>query len=531
MPNINQNGGTITITPNVYTLPFTITNTAPGPGNILTVILNENYTNVSEQITFLSDYIIFDGGNNTFDVTAKEYGGVFLYGKSSFANCVITNVGVTATTTGTLAVSSGWITTANYGTILNCYSLGPMSITTTAGICYANNSGNISNCYSVGAMSTSNCAGICYTNSGTTSNCYSVGAMSAWNCGGICIVNSGTTSNCYSVGAMTLYCAGICLVNSGTITNCQTFGSIDDGCGGICYNNTGGAVEYCYASGSKASFGAYIVLNGTQATKSGNGVPSDAGGYLSPLSAWDTNFIPYLLSSFDGGTNYNTVTLTGLTVNQPSTNPTPEPNGNCAISANPSGSVTINTTTGALTPTELGTFTADVVFYTGIQSDAYYYGYTINNLTITTTGSVCLLKGAKISTPTNFSFIENLKENDEIISVFSKSNIKIKRIIKNYHLIDDIEKENIPILIKKNFFFKNFPDEDLVISGHHRIIFNVKKNEYTGVQAFKLPNISYLEDLSQFMVDDKLVYYHIELEDENEGFFANNIAVESYKNS
>lgn len=72
-------------------------------------------------------------------------------------------------------------------------------------------------------------------------------------------------------------------------------------------------------------------------------------------------------------------------------------------------------------------------------------------------------------------------------------------------------------------FSLEVPLEDVFISGHHRIYFQ-KENIYQGVQAFKLPNIEFLE---KFNSDDVVEYYHIELE-QNFGYFVSELPVESY---
>ena len=60
----------------------------------------------------------------------------------------------------------------------------------------------------------------------------------------------------------------------------------------------------------------------------------------------------------------------------------------------------------------------------------------------------------------------------------------------------------------------------------------VKENDksYIGIQAHKLvPEFATEKDLTPYLTNDKITYYHIELEDQNEWLFANGVPVESWQ--
>ena len=96
--------------------------------------------------------------------------------------------------------------------------------------------------------------------------------------------------------------------------------------------------------------------------------------------------------------------------------------------------------------------------------------------------------------------------------------------------LENIDKNNRPMVIRKNFFDVNLPSEDVFVSGFHRIILNKNPENSIGIQAYKLTNsFLSLEEIEKAKENDKLFYYHIELEDQNQHLIASNLSVESYQ--
>lgn len=125
--------------------------------------------------------------------------------------------------------------------------------------------------------------------------------------------------------------------------------------------------------------------------------------------------------------------------------------------------------------------------------------------------------------------ITSLIKGDYIISPSGK-HVKITDIKEKSHHLNEIIKNNRPIKISKSSLTKNVPTKDLFISGYHRIIVKENDKSYIGIQAHKLvPEFATEKDLTPYLTNDKITYYHIELEDQNEWLFANGVPVESWQ--
>ena len=117
---------------------------------------------------------------------------------------------------------------------------------------------------------------------------------------------------------------------------------------------------------------------------------------------------------------------------------------------------------------------------------------------------------------------------DEVLGYFSQVPQKIKTIIKNTHDVHSLPNDNTPHHIRKNAFGENIPDKDIHLSGHHRIIFSSENSvgtfdkNFLGIQAFKLNNCEKVLNNPT-----EVTYYHVILENENEGLIVNNLPVES----
>ena len=152
-----------------------------------------------------------------------------------------------------------------------------------------------------------------------------------------------------------------------------------------------------------------------------------------------------------------------------------------------------------------------------------------------TTLTTCFLKHTPILCE-NFLYknIQDIKEGEYIISCFSRKLAKVKEIIRNKVSFDTLPVDNRPIKIPRDFFCSDIPNQDLYISGFHRIIFYSKsKNIKVYKQAFKINGLcENFQNENQVLAvtgEDELVYYHIRLEDPTDGLITCNLSVESYQ--
>lgn len=162
----------------------------------------------------------------------------------------------------------------------------------------------------------------------------------------------------------------------------------------------------------------------------------------------------------------------------------------------------------------------DLIVATGALKEIAYTAFV-------PTPPICLLSDCDILLSDHtYKNITLLTTDDEIFGYFSGQPIKIQKIIKHVHFIDFLQETNKPYLIKKDAFGENVPNRDIHLSGHHRIILKENKEKYVGVQTFKLANCYKAK-----MTEDEVVYYHILLEDKNEGLIVNNLPVESCRDN
>lgn len=136
--------------------------------------------------------------------------------------------------------------------------------------------------------------------------------------------------------------------------------------------------------------------------------------------------------------------------------------------------------------------------------------------------AICLLSDCDILlSDMTYKNITKLSLHDQVLGYFSQQPQKIKQILRHTHALESLQETNKPYLIKKDVFGQNVPDKDIHISGHHRIILEKEKNNFIGIQTFKL------NQGKKAMIEDVFVsYYHILLENQGEGIIVNNLPVE-----
>jgi len=153
----------------------------------------------------------------------------------------------------------------------------------------------------------------------------------------------------------------------------------------------------------------------------------------------------------------------------------------------------------------------------GVNDAATNFGQGTINFTTESLTNSCLLKFTKILTIDGYKNIENISIGDIIISENDRQ-IKVKKIYRNKYMKID---KFMPCLIAKDFLGINQPFEDTYLTEYHAIKHNNK-----FVSPIKL-------GLKKVNIDDDLIYYHIELEDNGQNrrvntIIANGLVVESY---
>lgn len=138
-----------------------------------------------------------------------------------------------------------------------------------------------------------------------------------------------------------------------------------------------------------------------------------------------------------------------------------------------------------------------------------------------------LLKGSQILTHEGYKNIEDLDPDSDFICtvLFPNKKSKIKRKIKYTQKSDGMFPTNHTCLIRKNLFGVGVPQNDVYISGYHRVIFQIDTTTFEAVHALKLPGAQLLP--SEDVPCDENDFYHLELE-HNHGFFVSGLAVESF---
>ena len=262
-----------------YTWPITIQGGTIDNPVVVRITENIALTNVANYFIIGSEYVTFDGNNNTIIIdNVNSYPGLIQNGSfngpvNGYSNITIKNINVSVSVlTTTLIIYGGWIGQDMFGynatnvTIDNCHSSGPQTNNAGGGIVGRYSPATVTNCSSTGAIHT-NGGGICGKFfSGTVVNCYSTGAIGS-SAGGIMgNFSTGTAINCYSTGNIGSYAGGIMGSDAGkniapvtgitttpgaTATNCYSRGNITGNyASGIMAQKSYGTVTNCYSTGN-----------------------------------------------------------------------------------------------------------------------------------------------------------------------------------------------------------------------------------------------------------------------------------------
>jgi hypothetical protein len=84
--------------------------------------------------------------------------------------------------------------------------------------------------------------------------------------------------------------------------------------------------------------------------------------------------------------------------------------------------------------------------------------------------------------------------------------------------------------IPKGHFSETIPSKDVLISGHHRVMFNVQDtSNHVGIQTFKLHDFEVLDKDTVLQTTglDEVRYYHIEVEGGKNAMFCDGLSIET----
>ena len=182
------------------------------------------------------------------------------------------------------------------------------------------------------------------------------------------------------------------------------------------------------------------------------------------------------------------------------------------------------------------------------------YNSTIMNYFSNNLGGTCFIKGTQIKIKKNNieieEKIENLKDGD-LVKISNEEYKKIVFIGYNYYSKTDYLK-NVYVM-KKNSIDNNIPNQDLLLTAGHSLLFNEPSNKYKNnsynenqypenekidnYTKIKSSHCSLFQNITEDIIKDKLnninklEYYHLVLEDNNKdkqhGIFANNVLCET----
>jgi len=148
--------------------------------------------------------------------------------------------------------------------------------------------------------------------------------------------------------------------------------------------------------------------------------------------------------------------------------------------------------------------------------------------TIIQASSACYAKGTKILTTRGFQPIENLKENDKVITRgrIEKNKYHLKKQFKATPITwiskfkaRNMTKHTAPICIRANALGENCPFEDLYVSPNHGIL----RNDELVPSSQLVNGHTIFQDFNH----DSIEYYHLELETHST-ILANGVLAESY---
>lgn len=151
---------------------------------------------------------------------------------------------------------------------------------------------------------------------------------------------------------------------------------------------------------------------------------------------------------------------------------------------------------------------------------------------IVLTNVVCLLETCNIMMADgSYKNIRKIQEGDMVRSALDGQNLSVvycnSQTIQN---LSQVAKTNHPYRIPAHFFANNFPNKDVLISGHHCVIIKLQDNYFRGVQVFKILKdtqpMSYEESLKAIN-NTTLRYFHIGLEGGKNAVYCDGLPVET----
>jgi N-acetylneuraminic acid mutarotase len=147
--------------------------------------------------------------------------------------------------------------------------------------------------------------------------------------------------------------------------------------------------------------------------------------------------------------------------------------------------------------------------------------------------ALCFLAPTKILNSDDIYVpISKIKKGDLVKGVFSKKPVKVIHCGHSVINLDLFTIYDFPRKIPKDFFADNIPCNDIYLSGGHSLIFKISNNKALKIPTSRISELDKYEIKSETEIksitnEEECRYYHIELEDTNEGVIASGLDVET----
>jgi hypothetical protein len=188
-----------------------------------------------------------------------------------------------------------------------------------------------------------------------------------------------------------------------------------------------------------------------------------------------------------------------------------------------SGTFTTVTLPTATSNLGIGDYVIYRILYTDVPANPSNGGGAPGWSSFVYTELSCFLESCRIMLADGTSKqIKDIRKGDILMGLFSKGPVTIKNIGYCVAHLEMTDKENLPYTIPSDFISKGVPDRDTELSGLHSIYVADDSGELKMVKVNELG-----VDVSRTQGDVR--YYHIELEDNNEGLYVNNMPTESLR--
>lgn len=177
-----------------------------------------------------------------------------------------------------------------------------------------------------------------------------------------------------------------------------------------------------------------------------------------------------------------------------------------------------------MTSRDVGTASAGQSLQSDDQGQTYYTQDTPNPGTI----PACYAAGSLIATPSGPCPVEQLAVGDCVLGQHGKAQM-VRWVWSGQQPLDGVSADHKPVLIRAGALGANLPEQDLVVSGQHRIVVGGMGQCEGGFHAPAFVPAKALTGLRgvRFMAGKRSIIWHHFLCDRHSVIFANGLASES----